>query len=495
MKKISNIFILTVILASSLMGGYMFVCRFLHLTNGFQYDELYSVATATPAVGLASIWKDMLLQDINLPLFNILFYGWNLLFPITPFYAHLFSALLGALAVLVAIKLAPKSWPKLQVFILAALMSGNFILVAYGTNVRSYSLSVLLATCFTLLALRLIEQIQQYHCPNWKNWLVFFVAGFLGAYSHYFCAAVFFIAALVVFLYACFYRCGRAWSFWGTAVVFALWLPWALFALGVMGGADPTASGATDWWYHTPFMLATWGIFIFLFGPSWILYGLVIFFTIAGVSAISTFKWKLFKQAEIILPLAQVVLLCAVLALVGMRFNLWMDRYFLPLLPSMLILLASLLYHLQSRHKIFLVLLPVLLFGWIQFYWNMDYVRAREYTGLQEAFDYLTGPQGPQQVLVERQNVGYPSKALDVMLAYYVPKDSPLKIMTLSPENASMAWESSPKIPILMMLCSQVHLIYTSIEMRLEEDGRPRLFGTDTCLFTAHAMPPRNKKK
>lgn len=494
MKRLSNILVLGSLVASAIMGGFMFVGRFLHLTNGFQYDELYSVATATPAVGWSTIWHDMLLRDINLPLFNILFFGWNHLFPITPVYAHLLSALLGALAVVAAFFLAPKTWPKLQKFIFVMLMSGSFILVIYGTNVRSYSLSVLLSTCFTLLALRLIEHLRQADKISGGLWLSFFVTGFLGAYSHYFCAAVFFIAALVVFVYACRYRRGRAWSFWGTAVVFFAWIPWVLAALGVMGmvgGVSSTQTGAVDWWYHTPFLLATWEVLVFLFGPSYFLRALGLFSILAGVSLWSTKGKQLVKIPEVILPIAQVVLLCAVVGLVSFRFNLWMDRYFLPVLPSIFVLMAYALYHLQQRHRELIVLLPVLLFGWMSLYWNSGYVWAQEYTGLKGAITYLsTYPNGARKVLFEKTNADYSSQALEVMLHYYLPPGSEVELIPLSQETVQLALQGEPKAPIMVMLCSKVSLLRTIIPMHLEEDHKPFIFGNDTCVFTAHEFTP-----
>lgn len=495
MKKVWEILFLMVIVSSAMMGGYMFVSRFLHLTNGFQYDELYSIATATPSVSWSVVWHEMLLCDVNLPLFNILFRGWNYIFPISPVYSHLFSALLGALAVVASVLLAPKNWPKLKTFILTVLMSGSFILTAYGTNVRAYSLSVLLATCFTLIALRFIEHFEQARAIPAKQWICFFLIGFLGSYSHYFCAVSFFIAALVLFLYACYYRQGRAWSFFGTAVVFFLWLPWVIHALSLMGGIVPGAEGAGDWWYQSPVILATWEVLIFLFGPAWILYGLLVLAVAGGVSLKGSYGKKIFQLADIILPLAQIVLLCGVLTVVGVRFNLWMDRYFLPFLPSVFILLTSVLYHLYSRHKLFIVLLPVLLFGWLHTYWNMEYIWAREYTGLQDAFTYLTRRGGPEKVLVDRSHMGYSAKALDVMLDYYVPKDSKLQLITLNEENKSLVWTSQPRIPVLMMLCSQVDLMKTIVWLHIDEKSL-KTFGRDTCVVksTVFQEPVKNSK-
>ena len=490
MKKISNILFWVILVSSAIMGGYMFICRFLHLSNGLQYDELYSIATAMPSVGWSTIWHEMLLKDINLPLFNILLFGWHHLFPATAFYAHLFSTLFGAAAVVAAWFLAPKTWPKLKTFIFVMLMSGNFMLVAYGTNVRAYSLSVLLSVSFTLLALRLIGHFERQEKIAVRSWLAFFILGLLGAYSHYFCAAAFFSVALVVFLYACYYRNGRAWSFFGTAVTFFLWLPWLLFVLHFMGVTSGTGDTGT-WWYQTPFMLSTWEILTFLFGPGKVLCGLLAAVILITVSLYSTHGKKLLTMPEFILPPFQMFLLFAVLAVVGTRFNLWMDRYFLPFLPAMLIWLACGLYHLYTRHKLLLVLLPVLLFAWVHVYWNMLYIWTKEYNGLADAFAYLTSDKGPEEVLVDNTNAGYSDKAMEVMLAHYVPKDSKLKMTFLTKDTIHKALDNRPKAPILMILCSQIHLLNTTVEYNIEEDTMPMIFVSDTCLFTVHRYGTR----
>ena len=110
---------------------YMFVQRFLYLSNPFIYDELYSAITASPKFSFSFVWHNMLSKELNLPLFNVLLFGWNRIFPYTPFWMHLFSTLLGACAVLVAWFLAPKQWNFLKKWIFVTLMSSSFILVWY----------------------------------------------------------------------------------------------------------------------------------------------------------------------------------------------------------------------------------------------------------------------------------------------------------------------------------------------------------------------------
>lgn len=491
MKQLNRLLLVISVGICAVISGYMFLTRFAHLHNGFQYDELYSIATASPTVPWKVIWHDMLLTDVNLPLFNVLFYGWNHLFPIIPLYAHLFSALIGALAVIAAALLVPPGWPKLKRFFLVVLMACSFILVMYGSNVRSYSLSVLCATCFSLLALRLVACFEQDKNPSAGLWTAFFISGLLGSYSHYFCSALFFITALVVFLYACYYRRGRACSFWGTAAIFAIWLLWAGRVIWNMQGGSAGPSHAATWWYDTPFMLAIWKAFLFLFGYPPIQLGILFFIIIGGVSLIFQFHGRLLKQVDIMLPLAQIVLLCAVLSVVGMRFNLWMDRYFLPLLPGIFILLASVLYHLQQRHRIFILCLPALCISWMLVYWQSEYTRQAEYTGWPEAFAYLTGPHGSSKVLIKPTR-DYAKAALRVMLQYYVPKGATLEPIWLTKETAPLSWQENPRVPILVVLCSQVHLMHVMGEAKVEPAEKPIVFGGDTCIFLGKPVVKAN---
>ena len=489
--------ILTVvcIICAAVLSAYMLASRFFFLHNGFQYDELYSAITASPDLSLGYVWKHVLLQDINLPLFNVVLFIWNRIFPFTQFWVHLFSALLSVAAVVAAWVLAPKYWEPLQKYMFVSLLACSFILSAYGAIVRTYSLAVLLATVFSLWALRFLEKFSRGENPSVLSWLGFFIVGLLGAYSHFFCTALFFITALILFLYACYYKVGRAWSFFGTAVVFGLWCLWLVRLIHIQQ-SGPGGSGF-GWWYITPLAKATYEILIFLFGPRWlftlIAYGIIL----AMVSLISTYKKSFFKQYDIVLPLGQIVILLVVVAAISTQVNLWMDRYFLPAMPSICLLFAVFLNHLRKRHAALLVLWPMLLVGWVGFYFNIEHLYWKEYTGLHDAFVYLTKDmtQEPKQILVDFSGMGYPIAAVPYMLGFYIPPGKHLDMIQLTAQTAPLSWQTTPKMQILLPLCSQTHLIYASVKTNSEEDGTPLLFGGDTCVYTAHPVTPVGGKK
>lgn len=503
MKKFSSIFTAVCVSISAVLAVYMFWQRLAHLmtafpydhfsvyiraylngahlTDSLSYDELYSLATAWPGLKLSYIWHEILLKDVNLPLYNLMLYGWNHIFPTEPFYLRLFNTLPSLAAVPTAYFFAPAAWPKLKRFMLTALTAGSFILVTFGFNIRAYSFAVWAGMVFTLLALRMIDLFAHQKNPSAKYWSTFFIIGLFGSYLHYFCAGLFFITALVVFLYACYYKTGRATAFWGTAAVFAAWFPWVINTYLLMSA--PSGS----WWYAVPVMRSTWDILQFIFGsPSMVGYGLI-FLIVSAVSLVHTQKKRLLLNASIVLPVAQIVLLVAVVAVVSLKYNLWIDRYFVALMPAILVLTGSCLYHLYERHRLLIVLFPIILLVWINLYWNMYALLRAEYTGLKDAFSFISQNWPNQPVYVDTAKTGYPEKALQVMLHYYAPNPQ-INLIALSKENAPQAAQT-PKPPVLMPLCTQYHLMQFSFDYNLEEDREPYLFGSDVCVFTAHSVP------
>ena len=149
---------------------YMLLQRFGYLSNSLQFDELYSAITASPRFSFSYVWHEMLLKDVNLPLFNIVLFIWNRIFPYTVFWMRLLSVLLSVATVVAAWLLAPKYWDFLKRWIFVTLISGSFVLVLYGGIIRSYSLSIFCSTVFTLLALRMIHQVSEHQSPSKRSW-------------------------------------------------------------------------------------------------------------------------------------------------------------------------------------------------------------------------------------------------------------------------------------------------------------------------------------
>lgn len=479
-RRIAAILTSACVVVSVLVALYMLVQRFSFLHNDLQYDELYSVVTASPLFSLSYVLREMLFKDVNLPLFNVLLWGWNRIFPYTFFSMHLFSALLGVGAVVAAWGLAPKKWPWLKRCIFTTLMCSSFILVAYGSIIRAYSLFVLLTTVFTLMALRFVNEMEEGRSPAGWKWLVFFIVGLAASYTHFFSAGVFFITALGLFFYSLYYKIARAWVFFGTAVVFFAWLPWTWHVLLLQHGSS--------WWYSTPLMKSTWDMMLFLVGSLPMQYFLGIVFILAGVSLVSHYKKDIFKQAELVLPFMQIVLLAAVVLAISRWYNFWMDRYFLVLMPALYLLITACIFHLATRprHWPFLALWPILLYSWFLFFFTFDYLHAKEYTGMRSTFNLLTNKYRVHEIMIDPSNMGYPEAAIPHMFAMYVPKGYDLKMIPLSLETAEHAL-TEPRPYIVMPVCGTTHLVYTSLVTGVEEDGIPIVFST-TCTYKGRAV-------
>ena len=478
MKKLYSIITAVSLAVSGVLGVYMFCQRFALLHLGLLYDELYSMATAFPEFSWAYIWREMLLKDVNLPLYNFILYGWNHLFPLTPFYMRLLSALVSAATVPLVWFLAPRRWSPIQRFIFTALMAGSFALVQFAGVIRAYSFAVLAVSAFTLQALSLLDLLSTRKKPSTKRWAAFFFTGLFAAYLHYFSSALFFITALLIFFYACYFKTGRKTVFWGTAAVFACWLPWVYHTVMLM------AAPGSSWWYATPPLQASFEIAQFLFGSDRLLGGLVILTVLAGTSILFAYKKTLLLRTDFILPLGQNLILLGVVAAVSHKYNLWLDRYFLAAMPSFLLLLAYALFHLQARHKILIVLLPLLLMGWIGEHWEFVHNAKQEPTGLKNALTHLTQVEKRHTLLVDTAKTGYPTAALQVMYTFYAPKNYALELIPLTLQNRELAF-TGEKLPVLIPVCSVQHLIFTETTYGLEEAQEPLIFAPDICILSA----------
>ena len=480
-QKINRFFLIFSVSVSAVATLYMLYQRFCYLQMGLLYDELYSMASSNPQYPFSFIWHQMMLQDINPPLYNTMLYLWNSLVGMSVSKMRLFSALAGALAIAVSYLYAPPKWPGLKKFIFAALTACSAALAVFSIYVRSYAWAILSVYVFTLAALRIAECLNKHQYPAKTLWTVFFVSGLVGAYLHFFSAALFFITALLLFIYACCYKTARKTVFWGTAAAFALWMPWLAVTYRIM--AAPTGI----WYYDAPWPRATWEILQYLLGSSTVLVWIFSCGILAAVSFVYTYRSKLLQQVDLILSAGQILLLVSVVAAVSFKYNLWMVRYFSILLPSILLLLTGLLYHLYERHRPFILLLPALLLAWGYQYMKMDFKHIREFTGLKDAFHFAVTEMKADTLLIDTTQTGYTEVAFLRMMEYYIPPHSGLEIKPLNNQTVREALQE-PKAPVLIPLCTQIHLIETSLKYGLQKDQNPYIFGQDVCLLTVHRL-------
>lgn len=435
----------------------MIVARFFGLQETFIYDEVYSWVTANPNIPFSTVWHDILLQDVNLPLFNLVLRAWAYVVPFTEVWLRVLSLIFSLLTIGVAWIWAPRRWSGLKKFALCSLLAGSFGLTNYSDIVRSYSMGVFFTTIFSLFALRILESFSFGEEVPRRWWIVFYSTGLIAAYTHFFASGLFFITCLFLFICACIYKRARALVFWTTAFSFLLWIPWLYNTYSSMGHFS------VGWWYETNKILSSWRIMEYCLGSEGVLLGLLLFLIVGFISILFHEKEIFKKCADVCLPLFQIIVLIAVLLALSIRYNLFMDRYFLITLPSVFILLAALWTHLYKRWIGVIVLLPLFLFCNTLYYFDHSLPRLTEYSGLTESFEYAQNALSAKKVLVLMDPMTYPGVSRWPIMRYFLPKGYPLEVIELTKENAG--WVAGPeKVPLVIPLCSFYRLVMSSAD-------------------------------
>lgn len=471
-ESLARILLYSSILISIIISVFMLVFRFSFLNEPPIYDEIYSLATANPLFSFHTAWHDILLKDVNLPLYNLLLRAWAAIVPFTLPWMRLFSALFSAAVVPAAWFCAPSYWPKLKKFIFCTLLASSLVLTNFGSLLRSYPVGIFTLTISLLFALRILHALTQKQSISPKTWITFFTCGFISSYLHYFASALFFITALWIFIYTLIYKKYRMLVFGFTALCFVAWIPWIVHTYYVMNHFQ------SDWWYQTGAVFSSWNIVVFLCGSTGVFFGLVCLLVLGSVSFISAEKKTSPAWLDIFSSLFQLVLLVTVVYTISLRYNLWLDRYFAFCLPSFFILLTALLYQLYQRMRASIVLLPVLLSAWLLLLW-LHWPTMQDISGLTLALNYLTHKPNLEKVLVIDLEVIYPKPAQQFLFSYYLPKDKKLSFEKITRENASLVWQHTP---VLMPVCSFVGLLRAS-EIYNFEVPEPVISFQETCIL------------
>ncbi len=461
------------------LAGFMMLLRFTALSEPLIYDEVYSWVTAVPSVPLSIAWNHMLLQDVNLPLFNLLLRAWAYLVPNTVAWMRLLPALVSALTIPVAWWAAPKSWARTQKIIFCSLLAGSYTLTVHAHLLRTYSLAIFTTVLMSLLALRIVEAFEKKHPVSRKLWISFFGVGFLSAWLHFFATGLFFITALFLFLCSLKYKRNRKLIFWATAAAFAGWAPWLVNVFLTLNHFQE------GWWYETNRWLSSWQILEYNIGSYPILLGVWMFLLIGLIFWGYAQRQRLKKNPEICLALFQILMLCLVVGVISLRYNLFLDRYFLILLPSLWMLLAGLLHFLIRQHSGLMLLLPVFLYANTVHYFTVYTPRTTDPTGLTQAFTYLHQNLQQGRALVVTESITYAGEAPTYVLNYFTPPDHSLTLLALTADNVARL-NPPEQLPLVVPLCSFELLTNLLATYPLDLNLRPMHFG-QTCVFVSPA--------
>ena len=450
-ESLRRIVLYTSLTLSTIIAAFMLMFRFCFLNEPPIYDEIYSLATAAPSIPFSTAWHHVLMQDVNLPLYNLLLRAWAAVVPFTVPWMRVLSALFSLAVVPAAWFCAPAHWPKLKKFILCALLAGSLPLTISGSLLRSYPIGIFTLTITLLFGLRILHTLTHLQKVPCVYWGVFFVGGFVTAYLHYFGAAIFFSTALWIFLATLRYKKYRLFVFSATALAFFMWIPWVLHSYFLMNRTH------TQWWYETTAAYSSWKIMEYLWGNP-LMAGGIFCFCVLGIVSLFFSAPAVKKEtplAEILLPLFCLVLLVGVVSLLSPWCNLWLDRYFLFCLPPLFIFLSTLLYHLYQRHAELIVLLPFVLGVWVFLLCTHFWPDMQDLSGLRATMEYLSSKNTPR-VLVAYDQVSYAPPAQQFLLSFYAPKN--IQLIPLTQENTDLLHQ----MPLVVPLCSFINLMNIS---------------------------------
>lgn len=451
----------------------MLVFRFSFLSEPPIYDEIYSISSANPFISFHTAWQGILLQDVNLPLYNLLLRAWAAVVPFTLPWMRVLSAFFSLAVVPAAWFGAPSYWPKLKKTIFCLLLAGSSTLTISGNLLRAYPIGVFTLTLTLLFALRIVHNLVTSASISRTTWAVFFISGFITAYLHYFGAALFFITALGIFIYTLFYKKYRLLVFICTGIAFFAWFPWVVRTYHIMGNFTG------QWWYQTTVWFSSWKILEFLFGAPSLAAGLFCVFIVGIVSFLFSEKKTTANTLDIIFPLLQLITLVLVVQTLSHWYNLWLDRYFIFCLPSIFILVTALLYHLYQRHRLLIILLPLLLSSWLLLLFNRFWPTMQDITGLQQTMEYVSQKPHVKQVLFAYDYLFYPAPAQTFVAHYFVPPEGQIQLIPLTQENISLLKQH---VPLVVPLCSFLNLTDISYKYNFEAPEPVVAFG-ETCIL------------
>jgi len=449
-ERIRSLIILVSLIISTACAAYMMYARIPLLYETPIYDELFSMATANPDFSFKTVWDTILTQDVNLPLYNLILRVWAHIVPFTVPWLRVLSLLFSLVLVPLAWLAAPKQWNNLKKGVLCLLLGGSIALSMFSAVMRAYSFGVLVCCVMSLLALRILENLKTKTPSSNLLFYGFFVLGLVCSYIHYFCAALFFITALWLFINALLYKNQQVRIFVTTALTFFLWIPWVVVTYLSLNNFQE------DWWYEAPVAAASGEIFALLLGTAPILCGTVCFITLGVISILFNEKKRFSDFQDTWLGCFQVGMLLVTVSLISLRYNLWMDRYFLFVLPSLFIILTSILTHLTKRSPLFFLLLPLLLFCWTYHAWWYLHPRLEDLTGLSSAMEYVSKLPDVTDVLVAYDSIDYKGPSREFVTNYFVPKGSHIKLIPLTQDNQHRIHNH---VPVIMPLCSMLNLM------------------------------------
>jgi len=326
--------------------GAGFLLRIYHLTAiALWHDEAFSVLMVKYPL------KEMfyrLTLDVHPPFYYLAFWGWDKIFSNSLLSLRFFSTIFGLLAILTAYYLVKKIFKdqKLAFWVLAV-SAVNPFLILYSQEGRMYSLGLFLILAASASLWMAIKEKRR------VCWVLFIIFSLLAIYTHYYL----FFGVFALFLFILFQiwksqsrKYYLKWGMVSAGAIFLFYLPWLPYFFNQLKQVEEAywIPKMTPW--SVPNTLvnlltgSTWPI-----GESNWYWGLIIllvilYFSIAG----SRYLLKISRKGGILILLS--LLTPFILAiLLSLKQSLYLDRYFIFVVPYYLIILTAGMYSLKKK--------------------------------------------------------------------------------------------------------------------------------------------------
>lgn len=188
----SNKIFLSVVFCLILLIATVFRLACLNKIDGLWYDELVMYNQAVQS-SLKEVILYALVDDVHLPLYQVLLHYWAKLFSFSDFSLRSFSVVCGILAVVFSFFIGKTIKSNFVGFILMGLFAINSFLIYYSQEVRMYELLAMFSTLNLLCCANIYKENAK------KIWYLFWIVSTTGLILNY-TISILYVMIQVVFL-------------------------------------------------------------------------------------------------------------------------------------------------------------------------------------------------------------------------------------------------------------------------------------------------------
>lgn len=327
-------------------------------------DEIHTLNEANPQKSFSEVYESLLISEPHPPLYFFLVHVLFKIFGYTTLVARMFSALIGLAGVLSLYFLGKELFNRKVGIYATALVAINYFQIYYSQDARMYSLLFLTTTLSFIYLIKFIKS------PSFKSAIIYSIMACLMIYSHFFALFVL-VSQYVILLYFIikpFYVTRKKFFIYtliSGIITTVLYLP--------TYGLIQKTTAITSIWIQMPELDVYTQFFKDFFGKS----ELVLFFV---VILIVLFFVHLFKNKnttnlyinpnddKLVFSFIIIfvwVLTSLLLPLIRTYTSLPMlvNRYFIAILPAIILIVAIGLYHVKNEVVRYSIILIIIIFS------------------------------------------------------------------------------------------------------------------------------------